>query len=43
MLENVSGAERLTITTQRSFRGKTGAEVRWEIYVVPPTTISTQS
>ena len=43
MLENASGAERLTITTQRSFRGKTGAEVRWEIYVVPPTTVSTQS
>jgi hypothetical protein len=43
MLENASGAERLTITTQRSFHKKTGAVVRWEIYVVPPTTINTQS
>ena len=43
MLENASGAERLTITTQRLFRGKTGAEVKWEIYVVPPAIINTRS
>ena len=43
MLENASSAERLTITTQRSFRGKTGAAVRWEIYVVPPAIINTRS
>ena len=43
MLENASGAERLTITTQRSFHEKMGSAVRWEIYVVPPRTINTQS
>jgi hypothetical protein len=37
MSENASSAERLTITTQRLFRGKMAAEVKWEIYVVPPS------
>ncbi len=36
MNANAAGAERLTMTTQRSFFGMVGPANVWEVYVVPP-------
>jgi hypothetical protein len=36
MNANAAGAERLTMTTQRSFFGMVGPANVWEVYIVPP-------
>jgi len=36
MNANAAGAERLTMTTQRSFFGMVGPTKVWEVYVIPP-------
>ncbi|HEY5217600.1 MAG TPA: hypothetical protein VIJ17_12005, partial [Pseudolabrys sp.] len=33
---NAAGAERLTITTQRFFRGRPGPAITWSVYIAPP-------
>jgi hypothetical protein len=36
MAANGANAERLSITTQRFFKGHPGPAIAWKIYIVPP-------
>jgi hypothetical protein len=36
MKENAVNSERLTVTTQRFFRGRPGPAISWNVYIAPP-------
>jgi len=36
MAANAANAERLTISTQRFFRGHPGPAITWKVYIAPP-------
>jgi 4-amino-4-deoxy-L-arabinose transferase-like glycosyltransferase len=37
MAANATNAERLTITTQRFFRGRPGSAIGWHVFIAPPS------